>query len=43
MSPAATPRIDEALARREAIEAFLRQPTEQAITFGESVEALASL
>jgi FliI/YscN family ATPase len=38
-----TPRIDEALARREAIEAFLRQPTEQAITFGESVEALASL
>jgi FliI/YscN family ATPase len=38
-----TPRIDEALARREAIEAFLKQPTENAVTFDESVEALGAL
>jgi FliI/YscN family ATPase len=38
-----TPRIDEALAKRDAVEAFLRQPTEQAVRFDEAVEGLASL
>ena len=38
-----TPRIDEALAKRDAVEAFLRQPTEQAVSFSESVETLAGL
>jgi len=38
-----TPRIDEALSKRDAIEAFLRQPTEHAVTFGDSVETLAGL
>ena len=38
-----TPRIDEALARREAIEAFLRQPTDAPATFDDSVAALQSL
>jgi FliI/YscN family ATPase len=38
-----TPRIDEALSKRDAVEAFLRQPTEHAITFGESVDTLAGL
>jgi FliI/YscN family ATPase len=38
-----TPRIDAALAKRDAIESFLKQPTEDAVTFDESVEALAAL
>jgi flagellar biosynthesis/type III secretory pathway ATPase len=38
-----TPRIDEALAKRDTVEAFLRQPTEHAISFDESVDALLEL
>ena len=38
-----TPRIDEALARRERIDAFLRQPADDACTFESSVAALLAL
>ena len=38
-----TPRIDEALSKRDAIEAFLRQPTEHAVTFGDSIDTLTGL
>ena len=38
-----TPRIDEALAKREALEAFLKQPMDQAATFDDGVDALASI
>jgi flagellum-specific ATP synthase len=38
-----TPRIDEALAKRDAVEGFLRQPTEHSIGFDESVDALLAL
>jgi FliI/YscN family ATPase len=38
-----TPRIDEALAKREAVEAFLKQPTDDPVRFDESVDALARL
>jgi len=38
-----TPRIDEALAKRDTVDAFLRQPSEHAISFDEAVEALADL
>jgi flagellum-specific ATP synthase len=38
-----TPRIDEALTKRDAVEAFLRQPTEQPVSFDESVDALGAL
>jgi flagellum-specific ATP synthase len=37
------PRIDEALAKRGAIETFLRQPAENLVRFEESVDALKSL
>lgn len=36
-------RIDEALARREAIEAFLRQPSDQVAPFAEAAAALKAL
>jgi flagellar biosynthesis/type III secretory pathway ATPase len=38
-----TPRIDEALAKRDLVEAFLRQPSEHAVSFDEAVDALADL
>jgi FliI/YscN family ATPase len=37
------PRIDEALAKREAIDAFLRQPADTVPTFGESLAGLEQL
>jgi FliI/YscN family ATPase len=37
------PRVDEALARRERIAAFLRQPAETPCTFAESLEALQAI
>jgi FliI/YscN family ATPase len=37
------PRVDEALARRESIETFLRQPADRLLTLPEAVEALAGL
>jgi flagellar biosynthesis/type III secretory pathway ATPase len=36
-------RIDEALGRRDAIEAFLRQPSDAVTSFDAGVEALHSL
>jgi FliI/YscN family ATPase len=38
-----TPKIDEALGKRDAVEAFLRQPTDQAVCFDDAVETLAAL
>ncbi len=38
-----TPKIDEALGKREAIDAFLRQPTDHAVRFDEAVETLTAL
>jgi flagellum-specific ATP synthase len=38
-----TPRIDEALAKREAVEAFLKQPMDQAVTFDDAVDTLVSI
>jgi flagellum-specific ATP synthase len=38
-----TPRIDEALAKRAAVEAFLKQPTDEPVTFDDAVDALAAL
>ena len=37
------PRIDEALAKREAIDSFLRQPADQVTTFGDAVAGLERL
>ena len=37
------PRIDEALAKREAVDGFLRQPSDQATTFGDAVTGLERL
>jgi flagellar biosynthesis/type III secretory pathway ATPase len=37
------PRVDEALARREAIESFLRQPAETLQPYDEAVTALRAL
>ena len=36
-------RIDEALAKRDAVEAFLRQRTDEPVAFEEAVDALAAL
>jgi FliI/YscN family ATPase len=41
--PGANPRIDAALARREALESFLRQPADDLVTFGAAVDALWGL
>jgi FliI/YscN family ATPase len=38
-----TPRIDEALGKRAAIEAFLRQPTDEPVRFDQAVAALDAL
>jgi FliI/YscN family ATPase len=37
------PRVDDALARRERIDAFLRQPADTPCTFAESLEALQAI
>ncbi len=37
------PRIDEALARREALDAFLRQPADQLLDYDSAVQALEAL
>ena len=37
------PRIDEALAKREVVAGFLRQPSDQATTFGDAVAGLERL
>jgi FliI/YscN family ATPase len=37
------PKIDEALGKRDAVDAFLRQPTDQAVRFDEAVETLGAL
>ena len=37
------PRIDEALAKRESVDAFLRQPSDQVTTFGDAVTGLERL
>ena len=37
------PRIDEALAKREAVDGFLRQPPDQATVLGDAVSALEQL
>jgi flagellar biosynthesis/type III secretory pathway ATPase len=41
--PGANPRIDAALAKREALESFLRQPADDLVTFGAAVDALSGL
>lgn len=41
--PGSNPRIDEALARRDAIDAFLRQPADQLCEFPHALEALRQL
>jgi len=38
-----SPRIDQALARREAVEAFLRQPSDEVSSFAEAAAALKAL
>jgi flagellum-specific ATP synthase len=41
--PGSNPRVDAAFARREAIDAFLRQPVDTQCSMTEAVEALATL
>jgi FliI/YscN family ATPase len=41
--PGSSPRIDDALGRRETIEAFLRQPADRLSDYPHAVEALAAL
>ena len=41
--PGSNPRVDEALKKRDAIEAFLRQPSDGTCTFEASVDALQAL
>jgi flagellum-specific ATP synthase len=42
-SAGTNPRIDQAVSRRDAIDAFLRQPLDEQVTLPESVAALATL
>ena len=37
------PRIDEALEKRDSVDAFLRQPMEETTSFDNAVEALGQL
>jgi len=41
--PGSSPRIDEALAKRDAVEAFLRQPVHEPSSYDESIAALLAL
>ena len=41
--PGSSPRIDEALSKREAVEGFLRQPSDLATPFDDAVNALEKL
>ena len=41
--PGTNPRIDEALTKRESIDAFLRQPSDMATPFGDAVASLGKL
>ena len=38
-----TPRIDQALERRDRIQAFLCQPADSLVGFGDAVEALQAI
>ena len=41
--PGTNPRIDEALTKRDAIDGFLRQPSDMATPFGDAVTSLGKL